>query len=267
MKTRILYAGDTHLHGAAAYLAGVLTHAGLPFDYVASDAPLRPSLAKAEPRLYIISDYPVKNLTDADFRRIVGDVERGGGLLMIGGWESFHGAAGEYHESPLAEVLPVRMQASDDRVNSAQPCLLEKRTDHPILTGLPLEHPPGVVGYNLVRPKADAEVLLAARHFAVDVRQCDDSKDACRDDRFANEYTFTRGGPAPLLVVGRHGRGRAAAFTSDVAPHWVGGLVDWGPERVKAQAPGANDIEVGSHYAELFTRLVRWTMGELQYHS
>jgi hypothetical protein len=263
MKTRILYAGDTRLDGAAAYLAGVLTHAGLPFDYVASDAPLRLALGAAEPRLYILSDYPVKNLTDADFRRIVGDVETGCGLLMIGGWESFHGAAGEYHRSPLAEVLPVHMQASDDRVNAPQPCLLEKRTDHPILHGLPLEHPPGIGGYNLVRPKADAGVLLAARHFAVDVRQRDDPEDACRDDRFASEYAFTPGEPAPLLVVGRHGRGRTAAFTSDVAPHWVGGLVDWGPERIEARAPGASGIEVGSLYAELFTRLVRWAMGEL----
>ena len=262
MKTRILYAGDTHLAGAAAYLAGVLTHAGLAFNYVPSAAPLRPSLEKAEPSLYVISDYPVKNLTDADFRRIVGDVDRGGGLLMIGGWESFHGAAGEYHQSPLAELLPVRMRASDDRVNAPQPCLLEKLTDHPILNGLPLEHPPGVGGYNLVRPKDDAEVLLAARHFAVDVHQRGDSKDRVRNDRFTNEFTFSPGEPAPLLVVGRHGRGRAAAFTSDVAPHWVGGLVDWGPERVRAQAPGANQVDVGSHYAELFTRLVRWTLGE-----
>lgn len=267
METRILYAGDTSLDGAAAYLAGVLTHAGLPFEYVASDEPLRPSLERAEPHLYIISDYPVRNLTEADFRRIVGTVERGGGLLMIGGWESFHGAAGEYHGSPLAEVLPVHMQASDDRVNSPHPCLLEKRTDHPVLHGLSLEHPPGVGGYNLVRPKADAEVLLSARPFAVDFRQCDDSKDGCRDDPFTHEYTFTPGEPVPLLVVGRYGRGRTAAFTSDVAPHWVGGLVDWGPERIKARAPGANEIEVGSYYAELFTRLVRWTMGELQDHT
>ena len=71
VATQILYAGDTRLDGAAAYLAGVLAHAGLPFDYVASDAPLRLSLKEAEPRLYILSDYPVKNLTDADFRRIV----------------------------------------------------------------------------------------------------------------------------------------------------------------------------------------------------
>jgi uncharacterized membrane protein len=214
--------------------------------------------------LYIISDYPVKNLTAADFRRIVRDVERGSGLVMIGRWASFHGAAGEYHESPLAELLPVRMQASDDRVNAPQPCLLEKRSDHPILDGLPLEHPPGVGGYNLVRPKAGADVLLAARHIAVEVRRSNDVEDLGRDDRFANQFTFSPGEQAPLLVVGRHGRGRTAAFTSDVAPHWVGGLVDWGPERIKAQAPGANDVEVGSHYAEFFTRLVRWTMGQLQ---
>ena len=255
MSNPILYAGDSHLRSAAAYLAGVLTHAGLPFDYVPSDAPLRPSLEGRRPRLYVLSDYPAKNLTDADFGRIIDDVERGSGLLMIGGWESFHGAAAGYHTSPLAEVLPVRMQASDDRVNAPQPCMVEKRIDHPILGGLPLDHPPGIGGYNRVQPKADADVLLSARHVSVEVRR--------RDDQGAPEHIFTPGEQAPLLVVGRHGRGRTAAFTSDVAPHWVGGFVDWGPERVRAQAPGADDIEVGSHYAEFFTRLVRWTMGEV----
>mgnify|MGYP001814249796 FL=1 len=262
MNNRILYAGDSDLGGAAAYLAGVLTHAGLPFDYVSSDAPLGLSPETAERRSYIISDYPAKNLTDADFRCIVGDVERGSGLLMIGGWESFHGAAGEYHRSPLAGVLPVRMQPSDDRVNAPQPCLVEKRMDHPILDGLPLTHPPGIGGYNRVKPKPDAEVLLSARHFAVQVRLSDGVKDPGRDDRLGSEYTFTPGERAPLLVVGRHGRGRTAAFTSDVAPHWVGGFVDWGPDRVQIRAPGADEIDVGSHYAAFFTRLIRWTAGE-----
>lgn len=266
MNTRILYAGDSDLRGAAAYLAGVLTHAGLPFDYVPGDAPLGPSTARAEPCLYILSDYPARNLTDADFQRILGDVERGSGLLMIGGWESFHGAAGEYDRSPLAKVLPVRMQASDDRVNAPHPCVVEKRIDHPILEGLPLTHPPCVGGYNRVQPRADADVLLSARHLAIDVRPFGESKGAGRGDRFDQEYTFGVGEQAPLLVVGRHGQGRTAAFTSDVAPHWVGGLVDWGPERVRAEAPGADEIEVGSHYAEFFTRLVRWTMGEDRLH-
>jgi len=263
MKPTILYAGDTSLTAAASYLAGVLTHAGLTFDYVASDEPLSPRLAQAEPRLYLISDYPVKNLSAGDFRRIVADVRAGAGLLMIGGWESYHGAAGEYAASPLAEVLPVLMQSTDDRVNSWQPCLVEKRCDHPILDGLPLDRPPGVGGYNAVRAKSDATEILAARHFTVTMRACDGGGQPCHDYRFANEYIFTREAAAPLLVVGQFGRGRTAAFTSDVAPHWVGGLVDWGDRRVKAQAPGAGDIEVGNWYAELFTRMVCWTMGEL----
>ena len=182
--------------------------------------------------------------------------------MMIGGWESFHGAAGEYHESPLADVLPVHMQAADDRVNAPQPCFVEKRIDHPILDGLPLAHPPIIGGYNRVRPKAEAEVLLSARHFAVEVRSREESEGAGRADRLDGGYAFTHGEKAPLLVIGHHGRGRTAAYTSDVAPHWVGGLVDWGPERVRAQAPGADEIEVGSHYAEFFVRLVRWTMGD-----
>ena len=261
MNNRILYAGDTDLGSAAAYLAGVLSHAGLPFDYVPSDAPLELSSERGEPGSYVLSDYPVKNLTGADFRRIVADVEGGSGLLMIGGWESFHGATGEYHRSPLADVLPVRMQASDDRVNAPQPCLVEKQTDHPILGDLPWTHPPSIGGYNRVRPKADAQVLLTARHFAVEVRTSALSRGTDRDDGVGEGYTFTAGDQAPLLVVGRHGRGRVAAFTTDVAPHWVGGLVDWGPDRVGARAPGAVEIEVGSHYAELLTRLVQWTMG------
>ena len=262
MKNRILYAGDSDLRGPAAYLAGVLTHAGLPFDYVPSDTPLQLSMDGAAPSLYILSDYPARNLTDADFQRILLDVERGSGLLMIGGWESFHGAAGEYHRSPLAKMLPVHMQGSDDRVNAPHPCLVEKRTDHPILEGLPLTHPPCVGGYNRVQPKVEGDVLLCARHVAVDVRPCSDPTGAGRGDRFDREYTFDVGERAPLLVVGHHGRGRTAAFTSDVAPHWVGGLVDWGPERVRAEAPGADEIEVGSLYAEFFTRLVRWTADE-----
>ncbi len=255
MNNPILYAGDSNLGGAAAYLAGVLTHAGLPFDYVSSDTPLAPTLETCEPRLYIFSDYPAANLTDAEFQRIIADINAGSGLLMIGGWESFHGAAAGYDRSPLVEVLPVHMQASDDRVNAPHPCLVEKRTDHSILDGLPFAHPPGIGGYNRVQPKADAEVLLSARHVSVEVRR--------RDDEVAPEYLFTPGEQAPLLVVGRHGLGRTAAFTSDVAPHWVGGFVDWGPERVRARASGAGEIEVGSHYAEFFARLVRWTMGEV----
>ncbi len=248
MTARIVYAGDTSPATAAAYLAGVMTHAGLEFAYVPSDAPLGPEIGGAEITLYIISDYPVKNLGERDFHRILSDVQAGAGLLMIGGWESFHGAAGEYAGSPLAEALPVEMARRDDRVNCPQPCLVEKLRDHPILAGLPFDRPPCIGGYNRLRPKPDATVILAARHVAVETKK-------------AGGFAFTEGASAPLLVLGRFGRGRTAAYAGDVAPHWVGGFVDWGDERVSAQAPGADGVEVGSHYAEFFTRLVRWASG------
>ena len=250
---RILYAGDTSLGGAAAYLAGILTRAGLGFDYVASDEPLSPHLAENEPTLYIISDYPVKNIAPEDFATLVAAVRGGAGLLMIGGWESFHGLAGEYPGTPLAEVLPVEMQSADDRVNRAQPCLVERVADHGIVDGLPFDRPPGIGGYNRVTAKPHAATILVARHVAVATEQGSDGA----------RYTFTPGEASPLLVLGSFGKGRTAALATDVAPHWVGGFVDWGNARVTAQAPGAGDIEVGCWYAEFFIRLVRWTMDEL----
>lgn len=250
MNKKILYAGDTSLTTAASYLAGILTHAKLPFDYVASDQPIAPALGGAEHALYIISDYPVNNMTDADFEAICSNVEAGAGLIMLGGWESYHGANGEYNQSPLAKVLPVEISDSDDRVNSPQPCLIETLCQHPILGDLPFDAPPGIGGYNRYAPKADATQILSARHF--DVKRTEEG-----------DYSFNAQDAAPLLVVGSYGKGRTAALATDVAPHWVGGFVDWGPERVVSQGPGAEQVEVGNLYAEFFTRLVKWTMGTL----
>ena len=58
MRDRIYYLGDDHLGGAAAYLAGVMTHFGLPFDYVPSADPPREDFARDPYRLYVLSDYP-----------------------------------------------------------------------------------------------------------------------------------------------------------------------------------------------------------------
>ncbi len=243
----ILYAGDTTLTTAAAYLGGVMTHADLAFDYLASDEPIASRLADRAYGLYILSDYPVNNLRPGDADAVADAVRDGAGLLMIGGWESFHGRAGEYHRSRLAEVLPVTMLDADDRVNAATCCVIEPAADHPILDGLPWQVPPTIGGYNRLAARDDAETILRARHLEVTVD--------------AGRYRFAVGDAAPLLVLGRHGRGRTAALATDVAPHWVGGFVDWGTPRVAAQAPGGGEVEVGCHYAAFFARLVRWTLG------
>ncbi len=248
---KILYAGDASLASAASYLAGILTHVGLSFDYVPSNRPCTELLAHARHDLYILSDYPVNQWRGVELLRLHQYVEEGAGLLMIGGWESFCGAAGQYTNTPLADVLPVEMAQQDDRINCPQACLMELAeagaAKHPILKGLPLDKPPGIGGYNRVKAKAGAATLLLARQFDVQVS--------------GGDYEFTPTVADPLLVIGSFGRGRVAALATDVAPHWVGGLVDWGDARIKAQAEGGEAIEVGNWYAQFFAQLVRWTMG------
>jgi uncharacterized membrane protein len=151
----------------------------------------------------------------------------------------------------------VWIASSDDRVNSSQPVVVQKVSDHAIVQGLPFRTPPHVGGYNRVKAKTGTQTVLVGRHL---VLKADISPDGMR--RGAGSLHIKPGAGAPLLVVGRFGEGRTAAFASDAAPHWVGGLVDWGARRITARAKGGDGIEVGKRYAEFFARLVRWTMGQ-----
>jgi hypothetical protein len=248
MAAKICYLGDGDLQTAAAYLGGIMLHFGLEFCHVRSGDPPPDDFASRQFALYVVSDYPAAMFGSAAMSHVARSVERGAGLLMLGGWESFYGRLGEYHASPLAEVLPVRMRHSDDRRNSAQPCLLNKTAEHPILAGLPWDRPPGIGGFNAVEPKPGAQTLLTAVLFAVHCA--------------AGEFQFTRGAETPLLVVGEHGRGRVAALATDVAPHWVGGFVDWGDRRITQDVRGET-VEIGNWYAAFFRNLLVWT-GQLE---
>jgi uncharacterized membrane protein len=119
-------------------------------------------------------------------------VERGGGLVMVGGYMSFTGIDGRarFGMSPLATVLPVNMLDHDDRIEVPEGLIPSVEIpNHPVLGGTPREWP-HLLGYNRVVAKPNSTV----------VAQC---------------------GRDPLLVVGSAGAGRAVAFTSDLAPHWA----------------------------------------------
>ncbi|NLX94644.1 MAG: hypothetical protein GXY83_00570 [Rhodopirellula sp.] len=244
MLPRICYLGDDDFNGAAIYLAGIMAHFGLPYDHVAS--PLKPadSFELMHYALYVVSDYPAARFREAQLAHLAECVHGGSGLLMLGGWESFFGRLGEYHRSPLVDVLPVIMAGEDDRRNCAQPCLIHKVAEHPILDGLPWNAPPGIGGFNAFRPKLGAATLLEAIRFQV--------------RRAGDRYEFTPAATEPLLVVGECGSGRTAALATDVAPHWVGGLVDWGDGRVVEDVEGGF-IDVGNWYARFFRNLLVWT--------
>jgi uncharacterized membrane protein len=119
-------------------------------------------------------------------------VRAGGGLAMIGGYLSFQGIEGKanYRATPLAEVLPVKLEAGDDRVESpeeAEPSLTGEQ--HPIVDGLP-DRWPAILGYQRAVPRPWGSVLA-------------------------------RVGRDPLVVAGTVGEGRALAYMTDIGPHWA----------------------------------------------
>jgi uncharacterized membrane protein len=246
MDKTILYCGDTGIREAASYLAGVMAHFSISFDYLASDQRFDEQCLARAYRGIILSDYPSKNFTHDQLAKLAEKVSQGMGLLMIGGWASFTGAGREYTDTALKDVLPVVMQEQDDRVNSWQPCVIEKRMAHAILDELPFDRcSPSVGGFNRLQAKPGAETILTVRQIGISQKP--------------GKLHFTPSADtSPLLVVGQFGLGRVAAFASDVAPHWVGGLVDWGDSRITVRAEGSGPREVGNWYAAFFGNLIRW---------
>ncbi|GAB3151762.1 glutamine amidotransferase [Microbacterium neimengense] len=142
-------------------------------------------------------------------------VRDGGGLAAIGGYLSFSGidAKARWGRSAIADILPVRVLSRDDRVEVPQSIAPVVSGDHPVTAGLESVWP-GLLGYNEVAMREGARLLASI-------------------------------GDDPLLVVTEAGRGRAAAFTSDLAPHWC-------PPEFLAWAG----------YARLFDRLISWLARE-----
>jgi len=140
----------------------------------------------------------------------------GGGLMMIGGYLSFQGIDGRarWRRTPVEEALPVTCLPHDDRIEAPEG-IVARITDpgHPIVAGLPAPWP-ALLGANEVVPRPEAHVIA----------------------RLPDEF-----GGHPLLVAGRHGKGRTLAWTSDIGPHWLpNAFVDW---------PG---------YARLWTQMLDW---------
>jgi len=247
MTAPILYCGDTSLDGAAAYLAGLMASWGWDFDYLRSDEVLD-SRKLNDRRLVVLSDYPSSNVAGDAQRRLVEAVSAGCGLLMIGGWESFHGAGGDWDQTAIADILPVVIDSDDDRLNCDHPVAIRSVCDHPIVAELPWsQRPPVIGGLNRFTPRPSAQVLLEADRLSLN----------CTAGQWSAQLIET----LPLLVLGEHGAGTTAALATDVAPHWVGGFVDWGTGRVQGQAAGAEAIEVGELYATFWQQLLAHVMG------
>lgn len=145
-------------------------------------------------------------------------VADGAGLLMCGGYFSFQGIDGKarWRHTPVEDVLPVTCLPWDDRVEIPEGTTSEiLLPDHPTMAGLDQPWPP-LLGVNEVELRERDDVQLVAR---------------LPDDQ----------GGHPLLVVGEFGKGRSAAWTSDIGPHWLSpDFCNW---------PG---------YKQLWTNLLSW---------
>ncbi|MBL4884083.1 MAG: hypothetical protein JKY95_06055 [Planctomycetaceae bacterium] len=247
MSNPILFLGDTTLQTAASYLAGSLANAGWGFDYLASDVAVSEEALTSPKNLIIISDYPAENISHSLQASIAKQVQQGTGLLMIGGWESYQGSGGNWSGTLVSQLLPVEIAEEDDRQNCDQPTFIRCKVQHPITNNLPWNDRPALIGgYNKVKAAENATVLLEAERYSASL---DDDQTIC---------TMTHQESAPLLVIDDSLPGRVAALMTDLAPHWVGPLVDWGPERVCAQADGAEEIEVGNYYMRFVQQLIAW---------
>ena len=211
----MLYCGDSPLECAARYLRASLSKSHV-VRYVDIDTDIFPVAQVHESDVIILSDVGIDQLGTAS--NVVGEfTSNGGGLLMIGGFASFagHDLRGNYHNTEVEKVLPILCSPSPDDIavyRGFHPRAVDK--NHPIFQGIPWNDFPVLVGYNRVILREGADLLL--------------------------EYSGD-----PVLAVREVGNGRSAAFTSDCAPHWCGGLVDW------------------PYYDKFWSRIIRWLAKEV----
>lgn len=227
---KILYAGDSAVGGPANYLLAILKHLGIRFVHV---PPSRKLVLKERFDAFILSDFPRKNLSRDSEKRLCGQVSGGSGLLMIGGWASYSGPFGGWQGSQVEKLLPVQCASGDDRLNFPGGALLNLKSRDSMFGRFSFSNSPVICGMNQVRVKKSGRVLLTAR-------------------RLTDQRHF------PLLVVDEERP--IAALTTDLAPHWCGGMVDWGRKSRKLPVTLKIEVEVGETYVRFVEAIISWLL-------
>ena len=231
----ILYAGDSAVGGPANYLLAALRRLKVRVTHVPPGKILTPRLLRKRYGAILLSDFSRKDTPAASQKAIARQVKAGTGLLMVGGWGSFNGPYGKWKGSLVEKLLPVSCIAGDDRMNFPSGAWIGEKRKHPMFRGISFKNPPVICGLNRVRVKKNRRVVLTAR-------------------RAGKEF--------PLLVIDRDPGRRVAALTTDLAPHWSGGLVDWGTKRMMLPVRGKIRIEIGDLYYAFVSRLLTWLGGK-----
>lgn len=244
----ILYAGDSPVGGPANYLLAILRYLRAEFVHLPPSAVLETKWLKHRYDAILLSDFSRKNMPEAAQKAVASQVKYGTGLAMIGGWGSFSGPFGGWKDSLIEELLPVTCSSQDDRTNFPGGALaLPSHGKHLILNKVSFKHPPVICGLNAFQPKKNAHILLRARKLILE-------KDGESVAFEKKEY--------PLLVT--HPSLRTAALATDAAPHWCGGMVDWGSHSIKLPVQGDISVEVGDLYVQFFASFIQWLASSKQ---
>jgi uncharacterized membrane protein len=239
---KILYAGDSPAGGSANYLLGILKSIRAEVTHVPPSKTLSPKLLKKRFDAMILSDYSKDRVGSLSEKMMIGQVERGAGFLMVGGWASFSAPYGRWRGTAAAKMLPVDCLGGDDRTNFPGGAVVILKNEHAMFGSLSFRNPPVICGLNEIRPKRGSLTVLSAKKIV------------------AKGSGLKTGREYPLLVADK--ATRVAALATDAAPHWCGGLVDWGRKRVKISLDGGFRVEVGQKYVELMSSLVLWLAGK-----
>lgn len=238
---KVLYAGDSPVGGAANYLLGVLKSMKAEVTHVPPAKKIGPKDIEKPFDVILLSDYSYKNLLPGAEEAIVKKVKLGAGLLMIGGWGSFSGPFGGWRGSKIEEILPVNCFKKDDRLNFPGGASIGLSEKHVSVKGINLSYAPAICGMNQVIPKKNSKVILHVRKVL---------SNGAKIRLEAKKH--------PLLTISGWNNVKTAAFACDFAPHWCGGLVDWGKKTRCLPVNSKIQIQVGDYYVRLISDLLGW---------
>ncbi len=235
---KVLYAGDSPPGGAANYLLGILNYLKTDLLHFPPGVSLPQDVFKDFWDVIIFSDYKCDNVPYAVQKKIVQQVHAGTGFWMIGGWASFTGLNAGWKNSLIESILPVKCLAKDDRRNFFSGAVIQSKSKNTILKKLSFEISPVICGLNKVLVKKDSQLILSAQLIG---------KKGMLIDK---EY--------PLLIINKNKQIKTMALTTDLAPHWCGGLVDWGNRRQSLSVNKDISVEVGNFYIRFVSSLLDW---------
>jgi len=189
---------------------------------VAAANPAEPTTAEALPDVLILDDVDIQGLNLASWQAIAARVQKGMGLIVLGGYHSF--GPGGFRGSPLANVLPMEIGVAQ-RQEFGEKVREDVQLNGPIRLrpALPLgaRHPVmQLESAEKGKPAANDAAIASAW---AQLPPLDGANRIERNELKPNAQVLAEADDAlkhPLLIAGQSGDGRVLAFAGDSTWRW-----------------------------------------------